>query len=131
MATPRTRFVIAASIVSVAILGLVAWSLSSTTTYYKTPAELLSGTIDPAERVRVAGVVVAGSVDRAGTTTNFAVTDGTEQVMVTTEDAIPDTFGDGVEVIAEGSIAQNGLFTASTVLAKCPSKFKAKQTASK
>jgi cytochrome c-type biogenesis protein CcmE len=127
MRTPRARFAIAAVVVSVAVLGLVAFSLSSSTTYYKTPQELLSGQVDPTERVRVAGKVVPGSVERNAESTTFEVTDGTEQVAVTTQDALPDTFGDGVEVIAEGSMTQQDLFVASTVLAKCPSKFKAKR----
>lgn len=131
MATPRTRFAIAAAVVAIAVLGLVAFSLSSSTTYYKTPEELLSGKVDPAERVRVAGKVVAGSVERRESTTNFAVTDGIEQVEVTTQSALPDTFAEGVEVIAEGSMGERKLFLASVVLTKCPSKFKAKQATRK
>ena len=129
MATPRRRFAIASVVVVAAVLGLVAFSLSGTTTYYKTPKELLSGTVDSNQRVRVAGNVVAGSVERDKTTTTFVVTDGTQQVPVSTQDALPDTFGEGVEVIAEGSMTESGTFMASTVLAKCPSKFKAKQAA--
>jgi cytochrome c-type biogenesis protein CcmE len=129
MATPRRRFALASVIVVAAVAGLVVFSLSATTTYYKTPKELLSGSVDPTERVRVAGNVVAGSVERDNTTTSFSVTDGVEQVSVTTQDALPDTFREGVEVIAEGSMTDDGVFVASTVLAKCPSKFKAKQAA--
>ncbi|MEO7803428.1 MAG: cytochrome c maturation protein CcmE [Actinomycetota bacterium] len=124
----RTRFVIAAGIVVSAIVGLIIWSLTGTgaTAYYKTPGELSAAPINPGTRVRVAGKVVAGSVEQLGETTNFTVTDGKGEIAVTTKDVLPDTFGTGVEVVAEGTVTEPGLFTASTVLAKCPSKFKAR-----
>lgn len=108
------------------IVGLIAWSLSGTTAYYRTPAELLSATHNPTERVRLAGKVVPGSVERDGPITTFEVTDGEAQIAVRTDAVLPDTFTAGVEVVAEGSMTANGTLAASTVLAKCPSKFKAK-----
>jgi cytochrome c-type biogenesis protein CcmE len=126
MAAARIRFGIAAGVVVVSILGLIAWSLSDAIAYYRTPAELAAGGTQLNERVRVAGYVVEGSVVKAGPTTIFSVTDGKAELAVTTEDLLPDTFGAGVEVVAEGAMTSRGVFAASTVLAKCPSKFKAK-----
>lgn len=126
--TPRKRFAAAAAVVVAAITGLIVWSLTGTTTYYKTPSELAAGS-GAQQRLRVAGTVVADSVARDGATTTFAVTDGKAQIPVTTQDVLPDTFGTGVEVVAEGAMTSDGTFTASTVLAKCPSKFKAKVAA--
>lgn len=123
---PRTRFAIAAGVVVAAVGGLIAWSLTSATAYYRTPTELATGATDPTERVRVAGKVLEGSVVKEGASTQFTVTDGQANIEVTTKDVLPDTFGAGVEVVAEGSMTAAGLFKASTVLAKCPSKFKAK-----
>lgn len=127
---PRTRFAVAAAIVVASITGLIVWSLSGTTAYYKTPSELAAGKTVQDQRLRVAGTVVEDSVRRTGATTTFAVTDGKSQVPVTTEDVLPDTFGTGVEVVAEGAMTKSGVFDASSVLAKCPSKFKAKVAAS-
>lgn len=126
MATVRHRFIVAASIVAASILGLIFWSLSGTTAYYKTPSELASAAADPSERLRVAGDVVGGTVEKDGATTRFAITDGRAQIEVTTRDVLPDTFGEGVEVVAEGAMTTTGTFDAHTVLAKCPSKFKAR-----
>lgn len=126
MPSPRARFALAAAAVALSVIGLIAWALSGSTAYYRTPAELAAGPTKANERVRVAGKVVDGSVVREGTTTNFVVTDGKAQVAVTTEDLLPDTFGAGVEVVAEGGMTARGVFSATTVLAKCPSKFKAK-----
>lgn len=124
--TPRLRFAVAAGIVVLAIGGLIFFSLSGATAYYKTPAELNAGGPSTGERVRVAGKVVAGTVRSHGAETDFDVTDGNATVSVTTRDILPDTFGAGVEVVAEGAMTEQGLFSAATVLAKCPSKFKAR-----
>lgn len=125
--SPRARFGIAAGVVVFSIAGLIAWALSDASVYYRTPTELAESAPRPAERVRVAGTVVDGSVNTQGTTTRFLVTDGNAEVEVTTQDVLPDTFAPGIEVVAEGALTEPGLFSASTVLAKCPSKFKAKR----
>jgi len=35
---------------------------------------------------------------------------------------VPDIMGDDVEIVAEGKLDAQGTFTASSVLAKCPSR---------
>lgn len=122
------RFSLAAAVIVTSIAGLVVWSLSGTTAYYRTPSELTSGAFDDTRSVRVAGKVVPGSIELAGTTTRFAVTDGRSQVDVTTTDALPDTFAGDVEVVAEGAMGAEA-FSASSVLVKCPSKMEAKLAA--
>lgn len=116
----------AAAIVVASIAGLIGWSLSTSTAYYRTPTELSKGPIDPDERVRVAGKVVDGSIERRAGVTRFSVSDGKADLAVMTEDVLPDTFGTGVEVVADGAMTRQGFFSASSVLTKCPSKFKAK-----
>ncbi|MGH2706963.1 MAG: cytochrome c maturation protein CcmE [Actinomycetota bacterium] len=125
MASPRARFAVTAALVAACVLGLIVWATSGSTAYYRTPAELLAAPVDQ-ERVRVAGKVVEGSVSHRGTITAFAVSDGKAELPVSTDALLPDTFGPGVEVVAEGAMTTRGVFAASTVLAKCPSKFKAK-----
>lgn len=127
--SPRARFSIAAGVVVASIAGLIVWSLSGSTAYYKTPEEIASGPPQPTQRIRVAGKVVPGSVKQTGRTTAFALGDGNANINVTTDDLLPDTFGAGVEVVAEGATTTGGLFNASNVLVKCPSKFKAKLAA--
>lgn len=127
--SPRIRFGIAAAVVVVAVLGLIGFSLAGATDYYRTPAQLLAGSYKPSEQIRVAGVVVRGSVSHLGATTNFSVTNNHVAIPVTTEAVLPDTFAAGVTVVVEGAMnAQRSLFVASGVLAKCPSKFSAKVT---
>jgi cytochrome c-type biogenesis protein CcmE len=127
--SPTARFSIAATVVVAAIVGLIVWSLSGSTAYYRTPAEVASEPAQPNRTVRVAGKVVPGSVRHSGATTEFALSDGQASVDVTTEDVLPDTFVAGVEVVAEGAFTTGRGLTASNVLVKCPSKFKAKLAA--
>lgn len=124
--SPRVRFGIAAGVIALAIVGLIGFSLSRATAYYRTPAELLAGSYKANVRVRVAGVVVKDSVVRNGTLTTFAIEDGKASVPVTTGALLPDTFAGGVTVVAEGAMNPQGVFSATDVLAKCPSKFSAK-----
>lgn len=109
------------------IATLIGWSLSGTTAYFRTPSELASQKVSTTDNVRVAGKVVDGSVEKEGATTTFQITDGQSALNVTTQAVLPDMFGPGVEVVAEGGLSQAGVFSASNVIAKCPSKFKAKQ----
>lgn len=126
----RLRFGVAAGAVALSVAGLIAWALTSAPVYYRTPSELAENPAKPEDRLRVVGKVVDGSIARDGATVKFAVSDGVHAMDVTTADVLPDTFGAGVEVVAEGAVTSPGKFTASTVLAKCPSKFKARRTAS-
>lgn len=127
MTSARARFGIAASLVVASIAGLIVWALSGASVYYRTPTELAESAPRPAERVRVAGTVVDGSIETHGDETRFLVADGNAELMVVTRDVLPDTFSPGIEVVAEGALTRPGTFTASTVLAKCPSKFKARK----
>ncbi|MGH2717266.1 MAG: cytochrome c maturation protein CcmE [Actinomycetota bacterium] len=127
--SPRTRFGIAAAVVVVAVLGLIGFSLAGATDYYRTPAQLLSGSYKPSETIRVAGIVVKDSVTHNGAQTNFSVTDNHVSIPVSTDAVLPDTFAAGVTVVVEGAMnAQKSEFVATGVLAKCPSKFSAKVT---
>lgn len=124
--SPRLRFGIAASVVVVAVLGLIGFSLSGATDYYRTPAQLLAGSYRTNEQIRVAGVVMTGTVVHQGTLTTFRVTDNKVSIPVSTQAVLPDTFAAGVTVVVEGAMGSAGVFDASGVLAKCPSKFSAK-----
>ena len=118
----------AAGVIVTSIIGLIVWSLSGTSTYYRTASEHTAGNFDVGRSVGVAGKVAPGSIQLSGATTRFAVSDGASQVRVATEDALPDTFGDDVEVVAEGAMGASQ-FSASSVLVKCPSKMEAKLAA--
>jgi cytochrome c-type biogenesis protein CcmE len=53
----------------------------------------------------------------------FEVTDGAKSFPVSYRGIAPDTFTDGVDVVVEGRMDQDGTFAATTVLAKCASRY--------
>jgi cytochrome c-type biogenesis protein CcmE len=57
--------------------------------------------------------------------TRFVVTDGSNTLPVSYEGSIPDAFEDGADVVLQGEMAPSGTFEASSLLAKCPSKYEA------
>ena len=94
-----------------------------------TPTELAAmGTTEADEGYRLNGTVVPGSIQKDGLTTAFVVTDGKTEIDVVTDAAVPDTFKDRSEIVARGSY-DGSTFSAVDVLAKCPSKFKARADA--
>lgn len=124
----RAKFFFGASVVFVAVCGLLVWSMSrpGATAFYMTTTELAELGSTPAdEAFRLNGTVVPGSIEQDELTTTFALTDGTTTIDVVTEVAVPDTFKDRSEVVARGSY-DGDTFHAVDVLAKCPSKFKAR-----
>lgn len=103
-----------------------------TFTYYKTVSECYegraSGQIDAGQGVRIHGRVQPGSIRREPdlTRVHFEVTDGSHAFSVTYGSMdLSDLFKDGAEVVVEGRFAESGHFAASSVMAKCPTKYEA------
>ena len=126
--TRRARVLFGGSIIFVGLAALLFWAMSrpGSTAFYLTPTELQAkGATPVGETYRLNGTVVPGSITTSGLTTSFTVTDGDADIEVTTDSPVPDTFKDKAEVVARGGY-DGSKFTAVEVLAKCPSKFKAK-----
>ncbi|HEX5416023.1 MAG TPA: cytochrome c maturation protein CcmE [Chloroflexota bacterium] len=124
----RSARVIVAALVVVAAIGYLVYNgFQSTSVYYLTVAELQSKGADVGS-VRVAGIVAENSLQRSTTdsTIRFTVTDSGASMPVVYKGLVPDIFGPGIQVVVEGHYNHaTGVFEASTLLAKCPSKFTA------
>ncbi len=149
MSKKKVKLAIALMVVIGGIGALVYVSMGSTVTYFMKPSELLAKVASDSdsvygERVRVGGIIVTKTVKGSAATRKwkFMITDGDEEkilpvalkktddsnrVMVEYKGILPDTFREGVIAIAEGSLDKNGVFTADSVLAKCPSKYEEAQ----
>ena len=117
----------------IVVIGAVGWLMASgikeTGTYFLTPSELSQRvSSDPSFRqvgVKMGAHVVKGSIERdvASQTVRFRVTDGQTEYPVVYRGLAPDTFTDDVEVVVEGRLGDQGVFQATTLLAKCGSKY--------
>lgn len=126
---PRFKFLIGAGLVLVTAGYLMASSISATGMYFLTPSELSARlAADPTLHgvgVKLGARVVPGSIQRApgGREYTFQVTDGAQSYPVVYRGIAPDTFTDGVDVVVEGRMGQDGTFHATTLLAKCASRY--------
>jgi len=70
--------------------------------------------------VRIGGLVETHSLSRGpdGRQISFRVTDGASNLAVVYEGLLPDLFREGQGVVAEGKLRPDGVFAATTVLAK-------------
>lgn len=121
-----TKLLIAAAVVFAAVGFLLVTAFQNTAVYYLTVSELqAAGPQIHGQPVRVAGNVAPGSIQRDATsfTVRFDSADSSGRIPVVYKGVLPDIFGDNVEVVVEGKYGSDGVFTASTLLAKCPSKF--------
>lgn len=126
---PRTKFLVGAGLVLAVAGYLMASSISETGMYYVTPTELAQKlAADPSLHdvgIKMGARVVPGSIRRepGGREFQFVVTDGAREVPVIYRGLAPDTFTDGVDVVVEGRMGQDGTFHATTLLAKCASRY--------
>lgn len=125
----RTKF-LAGGLLIVGSAGyLMASSIRESGVYYLTPSELQARlAADPSFRdagVKVGARVVPGSIQRfpGGREYAFQVTDGAKTFPVVYHGLAPDTFTDGVDVVVEGRMGLDGAFHATTLLAKCASRY--------
>lgn len=93
-------------------------ALDSNIALYVTPSDVFAGK-SPQDRVfRMGGLVKKESIQRAGMTTHFIVTDTAKEIPVAYTGILPDLFREGKGVIVQGRLEQSGQFVASEVLAK-------------
>jgi cytochrome c-type biogenesis protein CcmE len=124
--TRKKRRIVALAAGGVLLTGATALAtvaFRDSMVFFRPPAELLAEAQDPAQRLRVGGVVVEGSVVRGqGETIRFAVTDYAATVDVAFTGVLPDLFREGQGIVAEGYL-RDGVFVADEVLAKHDEKY--------
>jgi cytochrome c-type biogenesis protein CcmE len=125
-ARSRNRFLIASLLIVAAIGYMIYSATQSGSEYYLTAGEILAkGDEMVGQPVKMGGRVVDNSIqwDRTANTVAFALTDGTQDLPVMYSGIVPDTFQSGADVILEGKLGADGQFQATTMLAKCASKY--------
>lgn len=122
----QTKLLLGAFVILAAIGAYVFTSTNATQQYFLTLAEMKAkGDLASKESVRVGGNLAPNSthINTKDVTAQFTITDGTNLLPVVYKGVLPDTFEKSTQVIAEGKVGSDGVFHASLVLAKCPSKY--------
>jgi len=123
----------------VIILGTIGWlaysGYGAGKSYYVTIAEL-GGMGDKAyhSNLRVEGFVQPGTIEQSGTHVEFVLNEyeshspkaGAGRLLKVSykgSEPPPDTFKDDAQALAEGTYGRDGVFHATTLQAKCASKY--------
>jgi cytochrome c-type biogenesis protein CcmE len=115
----------------------VLYALSQNIDLFYTPHEIINGKDDSGikptvdQRLRVGGLVVAGSVQRNpdNLKVQFDLTNRGSVITVKYDGILPDLFREGQGIIANGVLVNNTLVEASEVLAKHDENYMPKEIA--
>jgi cytochrome c-type biogenesis protein CcmE len=114
------------------ILGTLSWlafsGFQEGKAYYVTLEELKKmGDAAYQRRLKVAGIVEEGSIQRKGTDLYFKIAHNELALPVhySGKDPVPDTFKGGTQTLVEGKLQSDGVFLAKKIQAKCASKYEA------
>jgi len=119
MTAKSKRLVIIACIavlLGIAVM-LVLGALRGNIVFFYTPSEISQSKLQSGQQLRLGGLVKEGSVEIEGMQSVFIVTDGTVDITVKYDNALPNLFREGQGVVTEGQI-EKGVFIAQNVLAK-------------
>lgn len=126
---PRVKFLVGGAVILGVAVYLMASSIKTTGEYYLTPQELAAKVAaDPSLRgsgVKMGARVIPGSIrrDPGGREVAFRVSNGDQTYPVVYRGIIPDTFTDSADVVVDGRLGSDGTFHATTLLAKCASRY--------
>jgi cytochrome c-type biogenesis protein CcmE len=110
--------------------ALVLSALRDSIVFFNSPTDVLEKHIQPGARIRLGGLVTAGSIVRGDNlNVRFEVSDGNRAIPVAYQGILPDLFREGQGVVAEGALDNAGVFKADTVLAKHDEKYMPKEVA--
>ena len=125
------RFGAVIALIVVSLVYLSYTGVQDSRSYYVTVKELYgTGPSVYSKRLRVAGNVAPGSIKRQGTHAEFLLIeqDRTLPVVYSGPEALPDTFKDDAQALAQGKLGRDGVFHATNIQAKCASKYAPKQS---
>ena len=132
MTRKQRRLVLIGSSLGVLALavGLALFAFRGSIVFFNSPTDIAEHKVGPGVPIRLGGLVKAGSVKRGDNlAVRFEVTDGSHDVPVSFVGITPDLFREGQGVVAEGELEPDGLFKATTVLAKHDERYMPKEVA--
>jgi cytochrome c-type biogenesis protein CcmE len=126
MSRKQLKFILGPSVIVLALVWIGYSAFQETRAYFQTVSELyaMADTFGD-ERLKVAGEVVPGSIQKGADQIDFVISEGGQFLTVhyVGTDPVPDTFRDYAEAVVDGEYNGNGVFTATKLQAKCASKY--------
>jgi cytochrome c-type biogenesis protein CcmE len=101
-------------------------SFGSSVSYYVTVSEFLERSEELSDsNVRIAGTIADTPVlwDAENLILEFMVTESSDSLDVFYQGARPSGFKAGADILVEGKLHSDGLFHATQLIMKCPSKY--------
>ena len=141
------------AVATLVVFGAIVWMVTTgegSFQFFNNVGQLSEGDYERESGLRVRGFVVGGTIvrDLQEQVVTFAISDAQEQgqsaeAQSASRDVrasysegelkvrydgidVPDLFADGAEVVVEGGF-RDGVFVASKIFAKCPSKYEVEQ----
>jgi cytochrome c-type biogenesis protein CcmE len=117
----RRRFIIGALIILTAVAYIIYSGMQQAIVYFVTPSELKAKDSNSANKfLRMGGMVVTGSMhkDLKNLAYRFDLTDRNASFPVFFRGVPPDLFTEGKGALVEGRIGPDGVFQATTIMAK-------------
>ena len=97
---------------------LILQSLKENVIYFQSPSEIQKIKEINKKKIRVGGMVKENSIIIDSDKINFTITDFKNEINVTYSGAVPNLFGEGKGVVAEGFLKDRNYFSATKILAK-------------
>jgi len=122
----KKRYLIGGVILLLVVGYLFYLSFGSSVSYYVTVSEFFArGTELYNTNVRVAGRIADSPVDwdAEDLELRFSITEGGDNMTVIYQGAKPSGFKAGSSILVEGKYHSDGMFRASQLIMKCPSKY--------
>jgi len=127
MGLRRNQVVAAAVLVLGALAYLVFTGMQDTMVFYYTVSEVIEGGDEmEGTALRIAGKVVPGTIEVSNSNhldRSFVIHEGGQEIPVEYHGVAPDTLVDEADAVVEGELGEDGVFRATFVMAKCPSKY--------
>jgi cytochrome c-type biogenesis protein CcmE len=128
----KVALIVSVAVVVGALAFLILTGLNSNMVYYYHVDEFLPKAASlNGEKVKVNGKVLEGTIKKQQMDYQFIIHGAKEHLVnVSYHGVVPDTFKDGSDVVVEGVYnPQSRVFHATTLLAKCPTKYESQQRA--
>jgi len=122
----KKKYLIGGAIVLLAVIYLLYLSFGSSVSYYVTISEFYDRIIELEDtNIRVAGVITENSIewDAEEVELKFIITEGGKNMPIVYNGAQPAGFKAGSNLLVEGKYGSDGVFQATQLILKCPSKY--------